>query len=165
MAHARAQTPSSICFMFGLKERPYPGREPKSFWCDSDNKNLDFFMFLYFSRYFCFAHFDHHQNLVIYRYTPTRIISKYLQYAYWPFSAFSSFFNKIQDGRQNPMSLSRAWTALWICFMFGLRERPYSAHVVISFWCDSDIRNYNFSRFRILADISVLFILAIIKIC
>ena len=49
--------------------------------------------------------------------------------------------------------------------MFGLRERPYSAHVVISFWCDSDNKNYNFLRFRILADISVLFILAIIKIC
>ena len=43
--------------------------------------------------------------------TPTRIISKYLQYAYWPwgiclvnFFAFFSFFNKIQDGRQNPMA-------------------------------------------------------------
>ena len=23
--------------MFNLKERPYPGRELKSFWCDSDN--------------------------------------------------------------------------------------------------------------------------------
>ena len=31
MAHARAQTASLICFMFGLKERPYPGRELKSF--------------------------------------------------------------------------------------------------------------------------------------
>ena len=50
--------------------------------------------------------------------------------------------------------------------MFGLRERPYSAHVVISFRCDSDNKNYNFLRFRILADISVLFIqMAIIKIC
>ena len=45
MAHARAQTASSICFMFGLKERPYPGRELKSFCCDSDNKNFDFFTF------------------------------------------------------------------------------------------------------------------------
>ena len=25
-----------------------------------------------------------------------------------------------------------------------LRERPYSAHVVISFWCDSDNKNYDF---------------------
>ena len=60
MAHARAQTASSNCFMFGLKERPYPGRELKSFWCDSDNKNFDFFTFFYFSGYFCFAHFGHH---------------------------------------------------------------------------------------------------------
>ena len=45
MAHARAQTASSICFMFGLKERPYPGRELKSFYCDSDNKNFDFLRF------------------------------------------------------------------------------------------------------------------------
>ena len=36
---------SSICFMFGLKERPYSGRELKSFWCDSDNKNFDIFTF------------------------------------------------------------------------------------------------------------------------
>ena len=48
MAHARAQTASSICFMFGLKERPYSGRELKSFWCDSDNKNLDFFISVLF---------------------------------------------------------------------------------------------------------------------
>ena len=45
MAHARARTASSICFMFGLNERPYSGRELKSFWCDSDNKNYDFFTF------------------------------------------------------------------------------------------------------------------------
>ena len=45
MAHARAQTVSSICLMFGLKERPYPGRELKSFWCDSDNKNFVFLRF------------------------------------------------------------------------------------------------------------------------
>ena len=29
--------------------------------------------------------------------------------------------------------------------MFSLTERPYSAHVVISFWCDSDNKNYDFS--------------------
>ena len=45
MAHARAQTASSICFMFGSKERPYPGLELKSFWCDSDNKNFTFLCF------------------------------------------------------------------------------------------------------------------------
>ena len=46
------------------------------------------------------------------------------------------------------MSLSRAWTALWICFIFNLKERPYSTHVVISFWCDSDNKNYDFFKFQ-----------------
>ena len=46
------------------------------------------------------------------------------------------------------MSLSRALTALWICFMFGLTERPYSAHVLISFWYDSDNKNYDFFTFQ-----------------
>ena len=48
--------------------------------------------------------------------------------------------------------------------MFGLKERSYPAHVLISFWCDSDNKNFFkniFLRFRILADISVLLILAI----
>ena len=51
--------------------------------------------------------------------------------------------------------------------MFGLKERHYPAHVLISFWCDSDNKNFHFFilRSRILADIPVLFILAIIKIC
>ena len=49
--------------------------------------------------------------------------------------------------------------------MFGLNERPYSAHVLISFWCDSDNKNYDFLYFRILADFSVLFILVFFKIC
>ena len=91
--------------------------------------------------------------------TPARIISKYLKCAYWPweicpvfFWSFFSFFNKIQDGRQSPMSLSRAWTALWICFMFGLKERPYPAHVLIGVWSDSDNKNFfltlqNFCRY------------------
>ena len=71
------------------------------------------------------------------------------------FFAFFSFFNKIQDGHHNPMSLSRAWIALWICFMFGLNKRPYSAHVLISFWCDSDNKTLICLRFRIFAHISV----------
>ena len=70
--------------MFGLKERPYSGRELKSFWCDSDNKNFDFFTFQNFIRYLSFVHFGYDQNLVIKLYTPDRIISKYLQYAYSP---------------------------------------------------------------------------------
>ena len=48
--------------------------------------------------------------------------------------------------------------------MFGLKEIPYPAHVLITFWNDSDNKNFDVSRFRILVDISVLFILAIIKI-
>ena len=84
--------------------------------------------------------------------TPTRIISKYLQYAYWPwgiclvifFFAFFSFFNKIQDGRQNPMAHARARTASSICFMFGLNEKPYSGRELKSFWCDSDNKNFDF---------------------
>ena len=53
MAHARARTASSICFMFGLNERPsYSGRELISSWCDSDNKNYDCFTFQNFSGFF-----------------------------------------------------------------------------------------------------------------
>ena len=43
--------------------------------------------------------------------------------------------------------------------MFGLKERPYPAHVLISFGVILIIK-----AFRIYADISVLLILAIIKI-
>ena len=39
--------------------------------------------------------------------------------------------------------------------MFGLAERPYPEHVLISFWCYSENKNFDFLRFRILADISV----------
>ena len=73
--------------------------------------------------------------------TPARITFKYMQYAYWPrgiclviLFLCSSFFNKIQDGDQNPMSLSSAWNALWICFMFSSKEIPYPGCVLISFW-------------------------------
>ena len=45
--------------------------------------------------------------------------------------------------------------------MYGLKERPYPAHVLISFWCDSDDKNIDFFTFQIFADILVLFILAI----
>ena len=48
--------------------------------------------------------------------------------------------------------------------MFGLRGRLHPGHVLKSFWCDSDNKNFDFLRFSILADISVLLILAIIKI-
>ena len=34
--------------MFGLKVKHYPGRVLISFWCDSDDKNLDFFYVLVF---------------------------------------------------------------------------------------------------------------------
>ena len=62
------------------------------------------------------------------------------------------------------MSLFGACTDLWIFFMFGLKERPYPGNVPISFWCDSDNKNFYILCFRILADLSVLNILAIIKI-
>ena len=45
------------------------------------------------------------------------------------------------------MSISRAGTALWICFMFDLKGRPYPAHVLISFWYDSDNKNFAFFAF------------------
>ena len=68
---------------------------------------------------------------------------------------------KIQDGRQNPMSLSRAWTALWICFMFGFKERPHPVHVLISFWCDSDNNNFflfqNFCGYFIFVNLATVF--------
>ena len=32
--------------------------------------------------------------------------------------------------------------------MFALKERPYSAHVLISFWCDSDNKNFDFFTFQ-----------------
>ena len=48
--------------------------------------------------------------------------------------------------------------------MFGLKERPYPERVLNCFWCDSDNKNFDFLRFSIFADISVLLILAIIKI-
>ena len=48
--------------------------------------------------------------------------------------------------------------------MFGLTGIPYPGRVLICFWCDSDNKNLMFLRFLILAHISVLLILAIIKI-
>ena len=63
------------------------------------------------------------------------------------FFAFFSFFNKIQDGRQNPMAHATAWTASSICFMFGLKERPYPGRELKSFWCDSDNKNFAFFTF------------------
>ena len=43
-------------------------------------------------------------------------------------------------------------------------KRPYPGRVLIIFWCDSGNKNFDFLHFIILADILVLFILAIIKI-
>ena len=47
--------------------------------------------------------------------------------------------------------------------MLVLKEDPYPSRVQISFYCDYDNTNLYFLRSRILADISVLLILAIIK--
>ena len=54
--------------------------------------------------------------------------------------------------------------ALWVCSTFGLKEIPHLGRVQIKFWCDYEIKNFFFCFFRILADISFLLILAIIKI-
>ena len=59
--------------------------------------------------------------------------------------------------------------------MFGLKERPYPGRVLISFWCDNKnfliIKTFYvftflriFLRFSILAVISILLILEIMKI-
>ena len=45
------------------------------------------------------------------------------------------------------MSLSKPWTASWICFKFDLKERPYSGRGMISFWCDYDDKNLISLRF------------------
>ena len=86
--------------MFGLKERPYSAHVLISFWCNSDNKNFDFFTLQNFSGYVRFGHFGYHQNLVI---TPLlglflNIRSMHIgprEFARSIFSAFFSFFNKI----------------------------------------------------------------------
>ena len=51
--------------MFYLKEIPHPEHVLISFWCDSDNKNFDFFTFQNLSGYFIFVHFGYDQNLII----------------------------------------------------------------------------------------------------
>ena len=48
--------------------------------------------------------------------------------------------------------------------MIGSKKKTYPGRVLISFWFDYDNKNLFFLRFGILADISVLLILAIIKI-
>ena len=101
--------------MFGLKERPYSAHVLISFWCDSDNKNYDFFTFQNFNGFFSFVFFGYHQNLLI-SYTPLlrvflNICSMHIgpkEFCPIIFFAFFSFLSKIQNGRQNPMSLSRA---------------------------------------------------------
>ena len=48
--------------------------------------------------------------------------------------------------------------------MFFLKERPYSGHMLINFWCDSDNNKLYFLHFGILGDISVFLFWVIIKI-
>ena len=54
------------------------------------------------------------------------------------------------------MAHARAWTASSICFMFGLKERPYSGRELKVFGVILIIKTLIFLRFTILADISVL---------
>ena len=57
--------------------------------------------------------------------------------------------------------------------MFGLEERPYPAQVLISFWCDSGNKNFDFLTFQNFCGYFSFihfgyhqnFILVIIKIC
>ena len=52
---------------------------------------------------------------------------------------FISFFNKIQDGRQNHMSLSIELELLYgFVYLLDSKEEPYPGRVLISFWCDHD---------------------------
>ena len=62
------------------------------------------------------------------------------------------------------MAHATAWTSLSICFMFGLKEDLTLAVSWKAFGVILIIKTSIFLRFSILADISVLLILAIIKI-
>ena len=62
------------------------------------------------------------------------------------------------------MAHARAWTASSICFMFGLKERLTLAVSWKAFGVILIIKTSIFLRFSILAYISVLLILDIIKI-
>ena len=99
--------------MFGLKERPHSAHVLISFWCDSDNKNYDFFTLQNFSGFLSFVHFGY-QNLLISCTPLLRVFLNICSMHIRPrefagnFFCVPSFFNKIQDGCQNPMSLSRA---------------------------------------------------------
>ena len=74
--------------------------------------------------------------------TPARIISKYLQK--------NNFLGVFQFLQQNPRSPPKSYVAHYslnrfiVCFMFGLRERPHPGRVLISFWCHSDNKNFDF---------------------
>ena len=70
--------------MFVLKERPYSAHVLISFWCDSDDKNYDFFLLFRILADISVFSFWRSSKLVNLAIHPARIISKYLQYAYWP---------------------------------------------------------------------------------
>ena len=99
--------------------------------------------------------------------TPTRIIFKYLQYAYWHwgicliiFLRFSVFSTK------SKMAAKILWRMLELQPLPGfVLRKDLTLHMYwLVFGVISLIKTLIFLRFRILADISVLFILAIIKI-
>ena len=103
--------------------------------------NLYFFYFLGFSWYFSFAHFGYYQNLVISLYS-SNFIFCVCSVALRKKSGelfFFSFFQQNSRWATNHMLLWRAWTASPICS----REATYPGHMLIRFWCDSDI---TFSR-------------------
>ena len=137
LSPSRAWTASWICFMLGSKEEPYPGRVPIMSWCDYDNKNWYicyvlgfevifqfclFWLLLPFGKIFLQLNFFLLGMLTGPKNIVTRIVFLFL------------FFNKIQDGRQI-ICYSWAWTAS----PFGSKEATYPGHMLIRFWCDSDI--------------------------
>ena len=87
--------------------------------------------------------------------SPTRIISKYLQHAYWPWGICLVFFVCVCQffSTKSKMAAKILWRTLElehassICFMFGLKERPYSGGELKSFWCDSDNKNFDIFTF------------------
>ena len=102
-------------------------------------KTYIFSTFQDFSWYFSFAHFGYYQNLVIWLYS-SNLIFRVCSVALRKKSGELFFFFQ-QNSRwpTNHMVLSRAWTASPICF----KEATYPGHMLITFWCDSEI---TFSR-------------------
>ena len=82
-------------------------------------KTYIFFTFEDFSWYFSFAHFGYYQNLVIWLYSSNFI-----------FCVCSVALRKKSFFQQN---------SRWLTNHMLLKEATYPGHMLIRFWCDSDI--------------------------